>query len=304
MLNNIRARQGAYNVSRHRVRVVLALLVTFVVSSCSMVRISYEAAPLYASWQLDRYWSLDSTQSAFGKDRIAEQFRWHRRSELPEYARWLRQVNERSQGSIDLAEAASWRRVMTGFWTKAVHRLAPDLTELLITLQSEQVERMNKRMATENNDYRKEYLPDDLSEREARRIKRIEARIESYLGGITEKQQEIVRKMARLMPQNEQVWYQERLARQKDWAAVMERARLSGQKVSDVARRDTTKQITEYLLSIWEPNDAQRRQRLENVMRASDEIMVEVLNAATPTQKATLSRRLLGWAEDFEALAQ
>lgn len=251
MLNNTRARPGAYNVSRRRVRVVLALLVTFVVSSCSMVRISYEAAPLYASWQLDRYWSLDSTQSAFGKDRIAEQFRWHRRSELPEYARWLRQVNERLQGSIDLAEAASWRRVMNGFWTRATHRLAPDLTELLITLQSEQVERMNKRMATENNDYRKEYLPDDLSEREARRVKRIEARIETYLGGITEKQQEIVRKMARLMPQNEQVWYQERLARQTDWAAIMERARLSGQKVSDVARRDTTRQITEYLLAMW-----------------------------------------------------
>ena len=287
------------------VHVVIASLGALALSSCSMVRIGYDAAPWYASWQLDRYWGLDSAQAAYGQDRIEEILGWHRRSELPEYARFLRRLNDTVQARpIDLNEATAWRRTLKGFWASSAQRIAPELTEIIVSLRPEQVERMKNRMASENNDYRKEFLPNDLSERQRRRIKRIEERIEEYLGEVTDRQRELVRQMARAMPQNEQSWYEERLARQQDMVALLERLRRSGQPLSDAQRQDAMMHVTSYLLSVWEPHDLQRRQSLERVMRASDEITVAVLNVATSMQKANLSRRLLGWADDLDALAR
>lgn len=304
MPNEIFLGRRVPDVLRDHIGLALALLAAFTISACSMVRIGYEAVPWYASWQLDRYWGLDSAQAADGQDRIEELLRWHRRSELPEYASWLRRLNEKMQAPIDLAEATSWRRDINGFWTRAVHRIAPEITEIVVTLRTEQVVQMKKRMASENDDYRKEYLPTDFSERQTRRIKRIEQRIEYYLGGITDRQRELVRHMAATMPQNEQVWFQERLARQQDLIALLEGLRRPGQTLSDVERREASRQVTDFLVSVWEPQDPRRRQSLEQVMSASDEITTGVLNVATPAQRTALSRRLSGWANDLEALAR
>ena len=308
MPNEFHSTGKELNVWRAVGGAVMALMAALALASCSMVRIGYEAVPTYASWRLDRYWALDATQSAYGRDRIAELMRWHRRNELPEYIRWLSRVNERVQSPIDLADAVNWRRDLNEFWTRAVRKIVPELSDLVLTLRTEQVEQMNKRMASENDDYRKEFLPEDLFERETRRTRRIEERIEErieyFLGPLTERQRGIVRDMASLMPQSEQVWYQERIARQKGLVATIERVRRPGEKVTDVERDETIWQLTKYLLSVWAPNDSQRQKALESAMVASDEITVAVLNAATPAQKAALSRRLSTWARDFEDLAR
>lgn len=285
-------------------RLGLSILVAMAVSACSMLRVGYESVPWYASWQLDRYWALDSEQAAHAQERVEDLFRWHRRSELPEYSRWLRRVSERVQATVDLEEATSWRRTMAGFWSRTVQRLGPGVARIIVTLRPEQIERMKRRMASENNDYIKEFLPDDPGERQRRRVKRIEQRIEYYLGDMAGDQREIVRRMARAMPQNEEIWYRERLARQQDFLRLLERLSRPGQPLSEAQREEAERNVVGYLASLWEPADPQRRNSLESVMRASDEITVAVLNVATPRQKDKLSRRLLGWAEDLEAVAR
>ena len=304
MTKNVTAISALPDALRRHLTFALLLISAVAVAACSVIQIGYESAPWYASRLLDRYWALDSTQSAYAQERIRELLRWHRRSELPEYVRWLRQLSERLQAPVDLAEATSWRLGINRFWTRAVEQVTPDLTELFIMLHPEQLERMNKRMISENDDYKKEYLPEDLGEREIRRIKRMEERVEYYLGTITGSQREVVQKMGHAMPQNEQVWYDERLARQKDLVATVEHVRRSGPQMSATERREANRVLGDYLLAVWIPADQQRRQSLEDVMRASDEITIAVLKIATPTQKAALSQRLLRWAQDIEAIAR
>lgn len=284
--------------------VVLALLAALAISACSALRLGYDVVPWYASWQLDRYWGLDSEQAGHMQERVEQLLRWHRRSELPEYSRWLRRVNERLQSPIDLAEATSWRRTMTEFWDRTIRRLGPDLTEVLLGLRPEQIERMKRRMESENEDYIKEFLPEDQVERQERRVKRIERRIEYYLGEIGSGQREIVRRMARSMPQNEEIWFRERLARQQEFLELLARLSRWGRTASQEQRLEAQRQVIAYLAALWQPVDSRRASSLESVMRASDEITVAVLNSATPRQKARLSRRLLGWAEDLDALAR
>lgn len=292
--------------ARHWMRPATALacgVLAMAISACSMVRIGYEAAPWYVAWQLDRYWALDSAQADYGRERADDLQRWHRRSELPEYSRWLRRLNERIQAPVDLAEVVSWRREIAGFWERAARRVAPELAGIIVTLRAEQIETMRRRIASENDDYSKEYLAGDPVQRQARRVKRVEQRIEYYLGEVTAEQRDIVRQKARAMEQSEQVWFKERLARQDDFSRLIAGLGRAGQPQSEAQREEVRRLVTDYLVSWWEPRDPARREALERVMIASDEVTVAVLGIATPRQRERLSRRLLGWAADADALA-
>ena len=286
------------------VRLVLLCLIIPLVSACSALRIGYEFVPRYAAWQLDRYWELDSAQASFSKERIDELWRWHRHSELPEYARWLRSLNGGLDASVDIVEVTNWRRMLIRYWRVTALRVAPDVSELIVSLRPQQIDHMKQRLASANEDYKQEFLPHDPAMRQARRIKRIEERLEYYFGPLMDVQRDIVRRMAGAMPRNEQVWFEERLARQKDFVDLAERLGRFGPSPTAAQREEAARLVTDYLVSLWEPRDPKRRQALESVMLASDEITVAVFNAALAEQKARLSERLLGLAADFEALSR
>lgn len=285
-------------------RLLLLVIVAASISACSIVRSGYELAPWYSSRQLGAYWQLDPTQSAFARERIDELWRWHRRSELPEIARWLRSVNAPIDGGVDIDEVSGWRRTGLLYWERTVRRLGPGLARLITTLRPEPIEAMNKSMASDNEDYRREFLPDDRAERQARRIKRIEDKLEYFLGDLTEAQREIVRRRAAAMPRNEEIWFAERLARQRDLLALVENRSGFGNSPADAQLEQAQQRVLDFLLPLWRPRDPQRGQALESVLSASDEITVAVLSVARSEQKARLSGRVLGWAHDLEALSR
>lgn len=285
-------------------RLLWVLIVAAWVSGCSFVRVGYELAPWYSVRQLDAAWQLDPTQSAFARERMDELMRWHRRSELPEIARWLRSVNARIDGGVDIEEVSGWRKTGLLHWDRTVQQLSPGLARLISSLRPEQIEAMNKRMVTENEDYRREFLPDDLSERQARRVKRAEARLVSFVGDLTQSQRELVLRKAAAMPRNEEIWFAERLARQRDLAELMRRLSSAGSPLVGAQLERANQQVLDFLLPLWEPREPQRRQALEGALRASDDMTAAVLSIAPPDQKARLAARLLGWVNDIEALSR
>ena len=162
----------------HMFRLAILCLMVASISACSMVRIGLELLPWYAARQLDGYWRLDATQASFAKERIDEWWRWHRRSELPEYARWLRSLNDHIEAPVSVTDVTGWRKTAVRYWRTVALRVAPDLADMMVTLRPEQIEQMKQRMASENDDYKREFLPERPAERQTRRIKRIEERFE------------------------------------------------------------------------------------------------------------------------------
>lgn len=295
---------GGATRRRIGLRLLWVLVVAAWISGCSVVRVGYELAPWYSVRELDAAWQLDSTQSAFARERVDELWHWHRRNELPEIARWLRSVNARIDGDVDIEEVSGWRRTGLLHWDRTVQQLSPGLARLIGSLRPEQIEAMNRRMVSENEDYRREFLPDDLSERQARRVKRAEARLVSFLGDLTQSQRELVLRKAAAMPRNEEIWFAERLARQRDLAELVRRLSSAGSPLVDAQLERANQQVLDFLLPLWEPREPQRRQALAGVLRASDDMTAAVLSIASPDQKARLAARLLGWANDVEALSR
>lgn len=283
----------------HKMRLAALFLATAAMLSagCSAIKLGYETLPTWSFFQLDRYWKLDSTQSELVRARLNEFQQWHRRAELPQYARFLEGVRDRVRGQIDAAEIARWREAAEARWKKLAHEAAPRLADVALTLKPEQIERMKKRLADQNEDYRKKIFPKDPKDRQENRIERVEERAEFFLGRLTDTQQDAVRKHAAAVTEADEAMYAERVARQQAVVALL--ARIAS---AHPSREEAQRQIEAALVQLWEPRDAQRAAVLDRSAAATDQLTVALVNSATPAQKKKMAERLQTWSMDFEIL--
>lgn len=280
--------------------------VLLVISGCSTVRIGYGAFPTWASWQINKYLSLDDQQQQIARRHVEKLAAWHRRHELPRYRSFLESVEQDLQGDrvppgeLDAALAAvgRWRPEVTAAWTPVAERLAPGVAELGATLRPEQIERMKKRMDESNDDMRREMkLDGSAQQRLQARIDRWTKRAESFFGNIGDEQRRHIRQHLAFAPAGEEVWYAERVARQARIVGLFEslsRDRPAADWAIQVSR-DT-------LVGLWQ-DDPQRNGQLEAVRKSADTLSAQLLAMATPKQREHMVEKLRGYAADAQALA-
>ena len=77
----------------------------------------------------------------------------------------------------------------------------------------------------------------------------------------------------------------------------------SGFRGNSRAKPAATAWLRDYFMQLQNPPDPERRRAMEQFRATNAQLVAELINAATPEQKAALSRRLASFAEDFLALA-
>ncbi len=279
-------------------RCVLLCAVVAGLGGCSLARIGYEALPTLLQWEIDRYVDLDDAQRAIVSRHLEQVLRWHRSAELPQYARFLRGVDERVRGQVDTGEVARMRERVDDAWSALSERLAPGLVELAFSLRPEQLARMGKRVDETQRKARERFVPGDGESREEARAKRVLKRVEFFLGDLPSAQAAEVRRLAASLPSAEDAWLAEREARQRQLIAMLDRLRTERPPIAAATRI-----AREHLQTMWESRDQARRQRLSESIAASDALTARLVERADAGQRRHLSKLLRGYAEDFEALA-
>lgn len=284
-----------------RLGALLALL-ALLLSGCTMARLGYDLLPAWSSWQLDRYLALDEDQRALVSRRLDELHRWHRRGQLPGYAEFLGEVEAQLRGAAPGATepiaVGRWRARVTDAWSPLAERLAPAVAELALTLRPDQLDRLRRRMAEADEDYREKFLPERPADRVAARADRVVRRAEFFLGRLEGGQERELRQLAAGLPATEELWYAERQRRNQALLGLF--ARLSRERPPPA---EATRQVRDFLLSFWTPSDPARRQRLDEAVALSDQLSTQLLARASAAQRAHLLKTLRGYAQDFVRLA-
>jgi hypothetical protein len=278
-----------------------------VATSCSMAKFGYDMLPTWAHWQIERYLSLDEDQRAIVSRRIDELHRWHRRVQLPKYVAFLSEVEDQvrtadpartaSAGSVDAALIARWRDRIGEAWIPVAEHLAPGLAELALTLRPEQIERLRRRLADGDDEYREKFLAETPKARAEARADRVVKRAETFLGRLDSAQVRELRTLAAAMPGHEDDWLAERHRRQKALVALLQKIA-----TEQPGQREATRLTRDYLTSMWTANDERRRARLNAAIGDSDALSAQTLGKATPAQRAHLVKLVRGYADDFRAL--
>ena len=267
-------------------------------SGCSMARIGYDNLPTLAAWRADTYLSLNTEQRALATRRFESLHAWHRRTQLDDYLAFLQEVQRRvAAGDVDEAQIRVWRLAAFERWKPIAEQVAPAAAEVAGTLGPSQLARMREEIGRDNEKMRHERMPPGRTERVEARTRRYLERAELFLGSLTAEQKQFARRFAAEAPDSEDIWYAQRVGRQQDLLAVLERIR-----VERPDEATATRWMREHLMRYAQLRDGPDRAGAESSLAAGDAMSAEMLARATPKQRQHLQRKLQEWIDIVQSL--
>jgi hypothetical protein len=276
----------------------LALSVVFLVAACSAMKLGYNNADTLVAHGLDNYFDLDDEQAELVRNRMRELLRWHRRTQLAAYSELLQRAHARVGGNVTAVDVLALQTEIHGMLATMGERAAPDIAHVSARLNQGQIDKFARKLTEDTRKAQRELVSYAGPHGIDRRGKRYLERAEEWLGPLTREQQELVRTSLAEHADERQWWMTERERRQREAVALLRRI--------EVERPDeatATRWWRNYFAELAEPRDAERRARVLRTREHNAELIAKLVNSATPTQRATVARKLRGYADDFMTLA-
>ena len=272
-------------------RFALALCVLLGLAQCtrSLYGYMYRSADALLLRRIDNYLNLNGEQEDMTRERLRRLHTWHRRTELPAYAKVLRQIAQKSQDGLDEQEVA-WIFAQTKQFEHRIYRSTrKDTIDLLRSLTDAQLAHLEKSLEKSNDD-----LARDVARPAARRLdRRIEKAIENaedWVGSLDDEQKRRITELVSQMPDTAPVRLRFRRDKQREFVELLRRKPGAEE------------------LNVWfntrfgyEPSALPDYYRAPAAAaaRAYRTFVLNLDGMLTPEQRRTARERLLGLADDM-----
>jgi hypothetical protein len=284
-----------------RIRMVqlAVVLCALALAGCNAVRLGYNNGESLTYWWLNAYVDVQSEQKPWVKKRIDDLFGWHRRTQLRDYAQWMRAAQRQLQRPVTAQDLQGDYDDLKKRTMLVIERALPDLADLALALKPDQIAQLEKKYASNNERYRKDYLRGGVEDRQRFRFKKVMEQAEYWFGDFSDEQEALIRRASDARPLNNERWLAERQYRQREMLVVLRKIQ------SERPGRDAAMQtLRGYASLMIEQAGGGEHEQLFNAAR--DEMFgmaATVINCTTPAQKARAVKRLQQWIDDFDALA-
>ena len=276
---------------RSVLKVTLAFAAAALVAGCSTLRLAYDNANTYLHYRANSYLDLDPKAAEELDERIDEFFAWHRKNALPHYARIAEDAAKRVGNGLSREDLVWGYDSLVAHVRQSLRVGAERIAPMLDRLTPEQVAHMEKRFADDNRKFAREHLRGSEAERRKRRAKRMEERLEDWVGNLSPVQVEKLRQFSERMPLNDEL-------RDRD------RKRIQAEFLEIVRRREAHKRLAEWA-SDWERGrDPAYRTASETFRHEYYGLLLELDRTLTDEQRARAQANLRRYADDFRALAR
>jgi len=271
-------------------RLLAALAAAVLLAGCSAVRLAYDHADDYLRWRAGGYLELHGKQAEELDERIDAFLDWHRASALPRYARLSEEAASR------LADGLSHDDLVWGYDSlmlqarESLRTAATQIAPLLDRLDAEQIGHLERRFADDNRKYARDNLSGSEAERRKQRAKRMQHRLEDWVGRLSHAQAERVRLYAERAPLTDEF-------RDRD------RKRLQAEVLAMVRGREARKRLPE-LAAHWQQGRAPAYVALNEAWRREFyALLLDLDGTLSDAQRARAVASLRRYASDFAALA-
>ncbi len=231
---------------------------------------------------------------------IDEIFAWHRGTQLPGYITFLQQTQrELREPATESGLKEDWETIRKRVLL-VIDRSLPLMADIALSLEPEQIAHIEKKFASNNDDYRKDNLRGDIEQRQRTRYKRALKQAEYFFGNLDAAQEKQLRQLSDARPLNNELVLRARQRRQKELLGLLNRVRTErpskevvAQMLGDYARR-----------SLDHFGNAETRAYYQAYEAATIEQVAKLINATTARQKEHAVQLLQHWIDDFKRLAE
>ncbi|WP_229417369.1 DUF6279 family lipoprotein [Massilia sp. Root418] len=286
--------------SNRGARYIFVIALLALLGACSSLRLAYNNGDTLLFWWLDAYVDLDSAQKPPVKSDIGDFFRWHRKTQLQDYAQVLKHAQQQLQANPSLADLQADYKEVRARTQAMLLKAAPDIAELALSLKPEQLEQMEKKFEKNNSEFRKKNMKGGRDEQLKFRYKKSMEQFELWFGSFSREQEAVIRKASDARPLDNELWLDERMRRQKGILALARR--IQQEKPAPAAAEAMIRELIQENFDRTEkPSD--RKAFFDAYTNGTLELVLTAIRIATPEQKAHAHKRMQGWIEDLNALA-
>jgi Family of unknown function (DUF6279) len=281
--------------------VILAGLFAGLFTGCSAVRLGYNQAPEVLYWVLDGYLNFHEEQTPRVREELARYQQWHRTQQLPAWSQLLQQSQRLMQADSALAPVCALVSEGRKHLGHMLVQAEPALVRVAELTQPAQLAYLERKWASANADWRKEWMPDAPAERLNRRVRLSVDRYEALYGTLSDAQRALVRGQLERSDYDVRISLAERLRRQQDLSQLLTRLSVSpgAQPLEPGQARSLVHAFVERLLA--SPNTAYQQQ-FEVLLHEGCAGFVQLHNTTTPAQRARAQQVLKGYEDDVRAL--
>lgn len=282
-------------------RIIGALALAFLllaIAGCSALRFGYSQLPNVAYWRLDGYFDFDTEQEPRVRDAIAEWFRWHRATQIPEYAVLAARVRADAAADATPQRACRWWSELGGRLDDAMQQMVPGLAPVAMTLTPRQLAHLERRYAKSIDEMRRDYLQTSADERRRASVRRAVERFEDFYGRLDDAQRREVEVAVAASPFDAERFVAERAARHQDSLAVLRRVTAPGTSAAEAERA-----LSELLAQTQVSPRPAYREYQRALIDYNCAFAARIHNLTTREQRQVLRDKLAGWEADMRSLS-
>jgi hypothetical protein len=266
-------------------------------AACSTIQLGYNHADTLLLHTLDRYVTLTDDQEHMVRQRVGALMAWHRATQLADYAAFLQNTRSHLDDGVTQAEALEFTEGLSARLSVLGERAAPDAAALALTLTPRQIEQVEHKLIDDNVKARMDSAR-ELKQAVDERAKKYAERSEFWLGRLNAQQMQIVRASLANRPVDSLYWIEARERRTQALVTLLRRVQ-----AERPSEEIAASWFRAYFRELARPANAEQRARADAFRRENAELVVQLVNSASPQQRAHLDRRLSSFAAEFVQLA-
>jgi hypothetical protein len=277
-------------------RWLIVLAAAALLAGCGTVmRVVYNNGDFALRVMANEYFDTSGDQSDILKAQLARFHEWHRREELPAYARIFQSAAERTARGLT-QEDVTWAIVaVRERYRMVVAQAAEDGAPVVASLKAENYVALERKFADVNAKFTKDYLAGDQAKRDRARAKWFEERIEWFVGDLSEAQVALIQRFVQSQPRMNEVRLADRKRRQQEFVALIRKYQAS----PELAERMRD------FFTHWERDRGAEHAKLAREWEGRlVQLVVELDGTLSPQQRAHLVGRFEMLAEDCRVLAR
>jgi hypothetical protein len=281
------------------IKITAICCLVLLITACSTVRFAYNQGDTLIRWWIDDHIGLTTEQEFLTRELLEQQFWWHRTEQLTDVSNTLEQLRRQLHRPLSTQEVSQFSDDLKKFIYAIAKKTTPDAAKIFVTLQSNQIEKMQKKMQKGNEKFLKQWLPPGVERQNKVRADKVIDRVEWLFGSINKEQEEKIRQHIKNNPLDMNMVYQDRLRRQNDLIKV----------VRTIQQNKLNQQQAEELLTVYMKNfeyGTTKEQQDFGKKRAAIGVQLSsfITHTMNDEQRKYASGRVETWALDIQELVK